>query len=649
MTQPTTTVPSTAAPSNPDGQRASRSNRQFLGRVWALLVGIKDALVLAFMLLFFGLVFMILSSRPNAAAIHDGALVLDLDGAISEQPADIDPFAALSGPQIRQYRARDIIAALDAAKDDDRVKAIVLDLDRFLGGGQVTLTRVGDAVRAAGKPVYAYATAYGDDAYSLAANASEIWVAPMGGMAFAGPGGSRLYYKGLMDKLGIAANVYRVGTFKSAVEPYIRNDQSPEARRMNQAYADSVWEQWQRHIAAARPKAQASAFAADPAGALDAAAGDLAKATVAMGLADKIGERIDFERHVASVAGTGPSDQRPWDYAAIDLDDYVAAHEPDGDGDEIAVIPAVGTIVDGEAGAGTVGGTTVAQNILDAVAGGDAKAIVLRVDSPGGSALASEEIRQALLTARAKGLPVVVSMANVAASGGYWIATASDRIIAEPDTITGSIGVFGVIPTFKGSLDKLGIGADGVATTPLSGQPDLYGGTNEQFDRIVQATVEDIYRRFVGIVADNRKLPVARVRELGEGRVWSGGAARQLGLVDAFGGLDDAVAAAAKLAKLDPDAVHTRYYEPQPDPFAEMIAALRSGEEDDSSARGMIAIMTQRRQAMLANAFADIDRLATSGGAVQAECLECRPAIALTAPARSSPGLWARVVAAFAG
>ncbi len=651
-----TTVPSTVpATARPVAVRApaTTSNRRFLGNAWGILVGIKDALVLIFMLLFFVAIFAILSGRPNAAAVRDGALVLDLAGTVSEQPADPEPFAALQGPVTRQYRARDIVRAVEHAANDDKVKVIVLDLDRFLGGGQVTLARIGialDTARKAGKPVLAYATAYSDDSYALAAHASEVWVDPMGGALFTGPGGSRLYYKGLMDKLGIEAKVYRVGTFKSAVEPYIRNDQSPAARAMNQAYADTLWEQWQAHVLAARPKAKIAAFTGDPAGAVEGAGGDLAKAAVAAGLVDKTGNRIAFGERVAKLAGVGPDKDRPWKFASIKLDNYLAANEPDDSGDEIAIVPVVGTIVDGKAGAGTAGGSTIATQILDVVARGDAKAIVLRVDSPGGSALASEEIRQALMSARAKGLPVVVSMANVAASGGFWVATASDRIFAEPDTITGSIGVFGVIPTFSGSLDKLGVGADGVTTTPLSGQPDIFGGTSEQFDRVLQASVEDIYGKFTGIVAANRKLPVARVREIAEGRVWSGGAARQLGLIDAFGGLDEAMAAAAKLAKLDPAKVHATYYEPQPDAFAAMLADLFASDQDDEpEARGMLAVLGARHTLLAARAVSDVERLMAEGGSVQADCFECRSLVATAAPDTTRlSGLWSRLWLLFA-
>ncbi len=647
MTTASPTVPATAHPAA-DSAVATTSNRRFLGKAWGILVGIKDALVLIFMLLFFIAIFAILSGRPNAAAVRDGALVLDLAGVVSEQPADPAPFAALQGPVTKQFRARDIVRAVEHAADDDKVKVIVLDLDRFLGGGQVTLARIGtalDAARKAGKPVLAYATAYSDDSYALAAHASEIWVDPMGGALFTGPGGSRLYYKGLMDKLGIEAKVYRVGTFKSAVEPYIRSDQSPAARTMNQAYADTLWEQWQAHVVAARPKAKIAAFTSDPAGAVEGAGGDLAKAVVAAGLVDKTGNRIAFGRRVANLAGVGPDKDRPWKFASIKLDDYLAANEASDSGDEIAVVPVVGTIVDGKAGPGTAGGTTIATQILDVVARGDAKAIVLRVDSPGGSALASEEIRQALMSARAKGLPVVVSMANVAASGGFWVSTASDRIFAEPDTITGSIGVFGIIPTFSGTLDKLGIGADGVTTTPLSGQPDIFGGTSEQFDRVVQASIENIYGKFTGIVAANRKLPVERVREIAEGRVWSGGAAHQLGLIDAFGGLDEAMAAAAKLAKLDPAKVHATYYEPRPDAFAAMLADLFAHDQDDEpEARGMLAVLGARHTLLAARAVSDVERLVAEGGSVQADCFQCRSLVATAAPdAARLSGLWSRL------
>lgn len=610
------------------GEDKRKSGTSFPRKVWNLLVGIKDALALIFLLMFFALLFGLLAGRPNAALpVSEGALLIDFNGVVSEQPSDVDPLAALSGGnQLRELRTRDVVHALETAATDSRVTSVVLDLDRFLGGGQVSLAEIGaavDKVRAKNKPVLAFATAYTTDSYQIAAHASEIWADGIGGVAIAGPGGSRLYYKGLMDKLGVTAHIYRVGTFKSAVEPYLRSDQSPEAKEADLAYAGALWENWLTDVKKARPKAKIDAFIADTAGAVKAAGNDLSKAGVDAGLIDKVGSRMAFSARVAEISGTS-DDNRPWEFAAIPLENWVAANPVSEAGAAIAVVPVVGEIVDGEAPNGSAGGDTVAQHILDAVADSGTKAIVLRVDSPGGSVLASEQIRQALLQAKAKKLPVVVSMANVAASGGYWVSTPADRIFAEPETITGSIGVFGIIPSFDQALAKIGVNADGIATTPLSGQPDVFGGVNDEFNALAQASVEDIYARFTGLVAKSRKQPIEKIRAIAEGRVWAGGTARQIGLVDQFGGLPDALAAAAKLAKID-GAFHAKYYEEEPSEFSKMIASLTGGEQEQEAAapRGWFGIAAMNRDLVQRRLVQDLSLLAKTGS-VQAACLDCR-------------------------
>ena len=600
----------------------------FVKGVWRILVAIKDGLVLLFLLGFFGLLYAALSWSPKPArSVSSGALLLKLDGTIVEQPAEADPFSLLtsSGPQTKEYRLSDIVTALEAAKTDRKVKAVVLNLDGFMGGGQVALSRVGkalDAVRAANKPVFAYATIYSDDSYQLAAHASETWVDPLGGVAILGRGGSGLYYKGLIDKLGVNTHVYRVGTYKSFVEPFIRTEQSPEARQANQALADALWQDWQEEVAKARPRAKLAAYVANPAGAAEAARGNLAKAAQSAGLVDKLGDEAAFGKRVAEVAGE-PSDDRVGDFASIDLNSYAKAHRPANDG-QIGVITVAGDIVDGDGGPGSAAGDTISALLYKALSEKDLKALVVRVDSPGGSVMASEKIRQAILEAKREGLPIVVSMGNVAASGGYWISTPADLIFAEPGTITGSIGVFGILPSFEGTLAKLGITTDGVRTTPLSGQPDIAGGTTPEFDRIMQMGIEDIYGRFVGLVAQARRKSPQQIDAIAQGRVWDGGTARQIGLVDRFGGLEDAIAEAAKLAKIDPTKAKVYRIEKEPDKFAEFLQSMTERDDEDVDApRDMLSrqAMIQRRWAM--QAIADARGL-ISGAGVRADCLECR-------------------------
>ena len=597
--------------------------------LWKLLVGIKDALVLIVMLIFFGLLFAALSIKPNNVVPGSGALVLDLTGSLVEQPTDTNPLSLLSGnePLKRETRLRDVERALDTASTSSSIKAIILDLDSFLGGEQATIAAAGKAIdkaRAAGKPVLAYATGYNDDGYQLASHATEIWLNPLGGVMLTGPGGSRLYYKGLMDKLGITARIYRVGTYKSAVEPYMRSDQSPAARDASQSLANALWASWQADVGAARPRAKLTAYIAKPTEMIAAAGGRLSQAAINAGLVDKIGDRNAFNSRVAGIAGDA-TDGGINDYKAIPLDHWSEAHPEKSSGTPIGVLTVAGDIVDGEAPPGVAGGKTISTLLLEELARKRIKALVVRVDSPGGSVMASEQIRSAILQARGLGLPVVVSMGGLAASGGYWITTPAQMIVADPSTITGSIGVFGIIPTFEGSLVKLGLGADGVKTTPLSGQPDVFKGTSPEFDALMQGSIEDIYRRFTTLVAQSRKLPIARVREIAEGRVWAGGSARQIGLVDRFGTVDDAIAEAAKLAKLDPASVRPLYIEKPLSPWKQMLKSLFGPDDqnsDSGQARAPWGAAAGRPELVLLRGLADAQHV-LMGPAIQVRCLEC--------------------------
>ena len=613
---------------------------RFLGKIWRLLVGVKDGLVLVFMLLFFGLLYVALSVSPHAGSASEGALLLDLNGTIAEQPAEADPLDVVTGgaPLLREYRLRDVVRALDTAAADDRVKAVALDLDSFVGGGQAALGNVAtaiDGVRRAGKLVIAYATGYSDDGYQLASHASEVWLNPLGGVLITGPGGTGLYYKGLLDKLGVTANVYKAGTYKAAVEPFIRTDMSPEAREANQALAGALWETWLDDVRRTRPKAQLAAYVAAPADRFAAAGGDMARAALAAGLVDKIGDRTAFGKRMAELVGSD-DDKLPGSFRAIQYDAWVSANPAADVAGEIGIVTVAGNIVDGEAGPGTAGGETVAANIQKGLSEKNLKALVVRVDSPGGSTLASERIRQAVLDAKSTGLPVVISMGSVAASGGYWIATAGDHILAEPETITGSIGVFGILPSFEGALAKLGVGADGVQTTPLSGEPDLLRGPSAEADRLLQMGVESTYRRFLGLVSQARKLPVARVDQIAQGRVWDGGTARQLGLVDGFGSLSDAVAEAARRAKLDPASATVTYLEEEPSLTEQFIQAM-AGTDSERASSDVFSRIAARPRLLLGRALADAQQI-LAGPAIQARCLEC-PSNSTARPRREPASL----------
>ena len=593
----------------------------FLGGIWRVLVGIKDGLALLFMLLFFGVLAAALSMRSPSVKVPDGAaLVLDMEGILVDKASDPPPFALLSVQQlIRETESRDLVRAITLAAGDPRIKAILLDLDSFAGGGLANLEAAGRALqafRATGKPVFAYATAYTDDSYYLAAHASQAWVNPLGGVYVTGPGGSGLYLKGLLDKLKVDVEVFRVGTFKSAVEPFIRTDSSPEAREADQALADDLWATYGAGIARARPKIDIDAMVKGWPDRVRGLNTDLATLAVNAGLVDKVGDRLAVVAAAREVVGAGEDEDRPNSLNGIQLADYLTARDRDRKATaNVAIVHVAGTIGAGD----DPDGSGVADLIREAAADKDVKAIVLRIDSPGGSALASDVIRSAAMSAREGGKPVVASMGPVAASGGYWVAAGTEWIVAEPSTITGSIGVFGILPTFERTLADVGVTSDGVSTTPYSGQPDLVGGLNPPMRELIQASVVDVYRTFVGLVAVARKMDRASVEAIAEGRVWSGKQALKLKLVDASGGLDAAIAEAGRRAKLKPEDVEAKVVR-EPRPFLAQL--LAEGNFVGTRSLDPLSMMVERaRLRSLSTVQATL--AAAEGPMVQAICLSC--------------------------
>jgi protease-4 len=615
----------------------------FVGKVWKVLVGVKDGLVLLFMLLFFVALFGILSARPSPGAVQDGALLIALSGRVVEEKSALDPIEALlsgSAP-VAEYRARDLVRALDAAATDPRISAVVLDMTTFMGGGQVHLTEIGEAmdrVRKAKKPVLTYALGYTDDQMLLAAHASEVWLDPQGLALVTGPGGANLYFADLLQKVGVNARIYRAGTFKSAVEPYARNSMSDEARENIGGVYGALWAEWQANVKKARPKAQLAQMTGDTEGWLAAGGGDLADAALKSGLVDKLGDRVQFGARVAAIAGKDRASELPGAFAASAFDAFLADVGPESGGKAIGVVTIAGEIVDGEAGPGAAGGTRIAD-LLEEALDDDLAALVVRVDSPGGSAIASEEIRRAIQRFRDRKIPVAVSFANIAASGGYWVATSSDRIFAQPETITGSIGVFAVLPTFEPLAAKIGVAADGYRTTPLSGQPDIIGGFSPEIDAVLQAGVASTYRDFLARVSKGRKLSVAQVDGIGQGRVWDGGTARQIGLVDQFGGLEDALAWAGAKAGLKEGEWHPVFLGAQDDTYDPLIRRLLTSEAESKAAvmagSDPFALVARKQDDLASRLLHDAERLMGTSG-VQAFCLEC-PGRPLAPSARRAP------------
>ncbi|MET1755562.1 signal peptide peptidase SppA [Novosphingobium sp. RD2P27] len=598
----------------------------FARKVWKLLVGIKDALVLLFLLLFFSLLYAVLSMRPSPGIVTEGALVLQLDGAIVEETAQVDTFDLLLAqtsasvlPQ--EVRARDVERALRLAARDDKIKLVAMDLSRFTGAGFVHLRNVGaamDTVRAAGKPLLTYADAYTDDGTQLAAHASEAWVNPMGGALVSGPGGQTLYFATLLDKLKVTAHIFRVGTYKTFVEPFTRTGPSPEAIEASTELYKGLWQSWQADVNKARPRANIALVATNPVGWVRSAGGDLAQASRSAGLVDRIGTPTDFAVRVAELSGTDTSGASSGELVGTQFATYLAANPQRKAGAAIGVVTIAGDIVDGEAGPGTAGGDRIAKALDDALDSG-LKALVVRIDSPGGSVLASERIRRSIERYRQKGIPVVASMGNLAASGGYWVSTPAQYVFADPATITGSIGVFGILPTFERALSEIGVNSAGVRTTPLSGQPDLLGGLTPEVEQIVQLGVENAYAKFLALVSQARNMTPEQVDAVAQGRVWTGARARELGLVDGFGDLDAALAYAARQAKLGNGEWHARDIGQTDDPLSALLVQMRQR----SDTGGDIASLAARRQREQVTGLLARAEWLLAGPGMQAMCLEC--------------------------
>ena len=602
----------------------------FIGKAWKVIVGIKDGLVLVFMLLFFLALFSALSASPNPGQVREGALYIDMSGVVVEENSTVDPFSTLlsAQPPVTEMQARDLIRAINGAASDERIKAVVLDLSSFIGGGQVHMQAIGEAldrVRQADKPVLTYASAYGDDHMHLAAHASEIWVDPLGGAVIAGPGGTNLYYASLLEKLKVDVKVFRVGEFKSAVEPYLLDRASEPARENRASLYGALWEEWQANVTKARPDIDLDRVTKDTVNWVEASSGTLSDAALEAGLVDQIGDKIACGERVAEIVGEDDWSKAPGTYAKSDLQPFLAdIGDEGGSGGDIAIVTIAGVIVDGNAGPGSAGGARISGLLYAAVNDEDVKGLVVRVDSPGGSAMASEEIRRAIQRFRDKEIPVAVSFANVAASGGYWVATSSDRIFAQPETITGSIGVFAVIPTFERTAREIGINADGYRTTPLSGQPDPIAGLTPETDALFQGSVEDIYTKFLERVGNARGMTTQQVDAIAQGRVWDGGTARQNGLVDQFGGIEDAIAWTAGQAGIEEGDWNVRYLTSAQSELDELIRQLvnTSAPGDTGAAADLFTLHAQQRTALLAQIARDAERLSGTQG-VQAYCLEC--------------------------
>jgi protease-4 len=534
------------------------SLRRGIGMFWRGLDATRRFVLNALFLLIVIVVLVTMFSGGVKPLASKTALVLELRGDLVEEHSGGLRDALLSnvGGEVRRtVELRDLLVVLDAAAKDKNIASVYLLLDELDGGGLAMLHEVGaaiDRVKAAGKPVIAWGGSFDQKRYLLASHASEVYVHPMGMVLIEGFGRRRNYYRDALDKLGVTVNLIKVGTYKSFAEPFISNGPSQAATEADTFLYGALWDGYTATVEKNRKLAPGSvARGIDQLPQLmDAVGGNAAQVALNLKLVDGIKTKDEVR---AMMIKRGAYDESAKSFRQVSYSDYLARNPQKAFGDAVGVIVAAGEITDGQGGPGVVGGVSTANLIRRAREDDAVKALVLRVDSPGGSAYGSELIRRELELTRAAGKPVVVSMGSVAASGGYWISMAADEVIADPSTITGSIGVFAILPTADKVADKLGVRTAGVTTTWLADAYNPLRPLDPRFGQLVQASINNVYREFTTKAAAARKTTQAKIDEVGQGRVWTGAQAKERGLVDRLGSYGDALRSAAKRANLKDD------------------------------------------------------------------------------------------------
>ncbi|MDQ6685752.1 MAG: signal peptide peptidase SppA [Pseudomonadota bacterium] len=552
---------------------------RFFRRLWNFIdISRRVVLNLIFLVILAMVLFAIAKSGPPPIA-EKTALVLNLHGSINEQRAGSVRGAALeqfNGEAPKKMQLRDVLAVLDTAAADAKIGGAVLILDELEASGFSTLREIAagvDRFRASGKKVVAWGSSYDQRQYYIAAHADEVYLHPQGEVSITGFGGVRNYYKDALDKLGVSFAFLHVGTYKTFGEPFTLNGPSPAAIEADTALLGSLWKTYTDDVEKQRKMAAGSIMQVinDLPARVTAAGGDVAKLALQMKAVDGLKTRDELR---ALMIERGAKDEEEKTFRQISFDDYLARIKPQQIGDAIGVVVAEGEITDGIAPAGTIGGRSTAELIRRARESKDVKAVVLRVNSPGGSSFGSELVRRELELTRAAGKPVVVSMGDVAASGGYWISTAADEIFADAATITGSIGVFALLPNATQTLEKIGVHSVPLATTWLRVGADPRVPLDPRLAEVIQKSVEHTYAEFLARAAQARKTTTEKIDAVGQGRVWTGLQAKERNLVDRIGLFGDALKSAATRAKLDKPRIV--YIERDPGTLARLIAAFNA-------------------------------------------------------------------------
>lgn len=599
---------------------------------WRVLTWIREIFANLLLLVLILLLAAAFWGREEQVAIPEtGALVIAPSGSLVEQRSYTDPLALLLANEediSMETSLHDVTLAIRRATTDPDVTALVIDAGWLQDADPSKLSSIGDAIvqfKTSKKPVFAVGDHYTQAQYFLASHADTVYLNPMGGVFLNGLGVYPGYYKEALDKLKVNVHVFRVGDYKSFVEPFVRNDMSEESRRNTGLWLNDVWTAFSAEIEKQR-KLEAGAvnlYINQLDQRLAAVQGDAARAALQAGLVDRIATRDEMEKHIMEKIGRNEEGNS---FPMVSFKPYVRKlQHASGFGNKVGVVVASGAILDGEQPAGNIGGDTLAAQIRQIREDGDVQALVLRIDSPGGSAFAAEIIRREVQLTKEAGIPVVASFGGVAASGGYWIATTADEIWSTPNTITGSIGVFGLIPVFDESFKALGIHSDGVGTTALADAWHLDRPMNPILERSIQLEVEHTYRRFLELAAEGRGMETEKIHAVAQGQVWSGLQARELGLVDHLGDLDDAIMAAAKLAKLGDD-YEWEFMEPELSPQEQFIRQLTS---EASRVLAWAGLKSSRSPSMadkfLASLQEKLAQLATFNDprGVYVRCMEC--------------------------
>jgi len=569
----------------------------FFGLVWRILEGVRRVLHLILLLVIFGFVLAALhTSIPSMP--RSAALVLAPEGELVEQLAT-DPLrralGQASGGPAPETLLKDVIDAIQMAKGDSRIKLIVLQLGNLGPSGLSKLQEIGAALRefrASGKRVVAVADSMDQTQYYLAAQAGEVYLDPLGLVYVDGFSYYRMYLKDAIDKLGVDVNVFRAGTFKSYTDQFSRSDMAPSEREESSVWLEALWNAYSQDVTRARsmPANALNEYIAQEPAALAAVSGDAAKLALQRGLVTALKSRRQVADDLKGLVGEDPDNHS---FNSIGMSQYLAAARSkrvlkSKSDARVGIVVASGEILDGHQPPGTIGGESTADLLRQARYDTTVKAVVLRVDSPGGSMFASEQILREVQALRKAGKPVVVSMSTYAASGGYYISAAANQIFASPTTLTGSIGVFSVVPTFQHTLEKLGVKVDGIGTTPLAGDMRMERTLGPAARQILQTSVEHAYAEFLMRVSEGRKKSVTDVDKIAQGRVWAGVDAQRIGLVDTLGGLKDASDAAAKLAEMGSD-YDAEYIESEMTLREELLMQLRSESLQLARTMGLIA------------------------------------------------------------